>query len=33
VHPWCALSLKSFGGRFFRCLAEEDFIRLLRKVR
>ncbi|HVO83205.1 MAG TPA: hypothetical protein VMU60_02155 [Syntrophobacteria bacterium] len=33
VHPWCSLSLRSFRGRFFRCTAEEDFIRLLRKVR
>jgi len=33
VHPWCSLTLKSFRGRFFRCTAEEDFIRLLRKVR
>jgi hypothetical protein len=33
VHPWCSLTLKSFQGRFFRCTAEEDFIRLLRKVR
>jgi hypothetical protein len=33
VHPWCALSLKSFCSRFFRSTAEADFIRLLRKVR
>jgi hypothetical protein len=33
VHPWCSLSLKSFRGRFFRCTAEEDFVRLLRRVR
>lgn len=33
VHPWCSLTFKSFRGRFFPCMAEEDFIRLLRKVR
>lgn len=33
VHPWCTLTFKSFRGRFFSCTAEEDFIRLLRKVR
>jgi hypothetical protein len=33
VHPWCSLSMKSYRGRFFRCTQEEDFIRLLRRVR
>lgn len=33
IHPWCTMTFTSFRGRFFTCTAEEDFIRLLRKVR
>jgi hypothetical protein len=33
LHPWCSFTMKSFKGHYYPCVADEDFIRLLRKVR
>lgn len=33
VHPWCSYTMKHFKGRYYDCNHDEDFLRLLRKVR
>lgn len=33
LHPWCSFTMKSFKGYYYPCITDEDFIRLLRKVR
>jgi len=33
LHPWCSLTMKSFKGSYYPCIADEDFIRLLGKIR
>jgi hypothetical protein len=33
LHPWCSFTMKSFKGHYYPCITDEDFIRLLRKVR
>ena len=33
LHPWCSLTMKSFKGSYWPCITDEDFIRLLRKIR
>jgi hypothetical protein len=32
-HPWCSYTMRYFRGRYFDCNNDDDFLRLLRKVR
>ncbi len=32
-HPWCHYSLADFRGHYYSCAKEEDFFRLIRKIR
>lgn len=33
AHPWCSYTIKEFRGKFFECNSENDFLRLIKKVR
>lgn len=32
-HSWCSFTLADFRGKYYKCTSEEDFLRLVRKVR
>ena len=33
LHPWCTHTLADFRGQYYTCMNEDDFIRLMKKVK